>query len=309
MGIVIIRQDNKIDVWKNAILANAPKTRVYSYLEEHPKDKITMALVWKHPKGILNRYPHLKCIASSGAGVDFIFNDPDGPKHIPITRVVDPMLANDMSEFIIALVFNHLKNLNLYKADQLSHNWIPKNYVRIKDVIIGIMGMGELGNHVAKSLRHIGFKVQGWANSSKTMAGIKTFVGQKELPPFLCTTNILICLLPLTERTSGILDKQLFKQLPQGAFIINVARGGHMVDSDLLEFLEKGHLSGAGLDVFHEEPLPKGHPFWNHPKIHITPHIASVTDIASVVPQILENYERLQNGQPLLHQVSFQKGY
>ncbi len=309
MGIVIIRQDGKIPKWKEVLEAISPSTKIYSYLEEHPKEKITMAVVWKHPEGVLQHYPNLKCIASAGAGVDFIFDDPDLPKNIAVTRVVDPLLVSDMSEFVIALVFNHLKNLGTYKADQINNDWNPTAYKPINDATIGIMGMGKLGIYTARDLRQFGFRVQGWANSPKQLDGIKTFVGSKELSVFLKNTSILVCLLPLTMETTGILNRTLFQQLPKEAFIINVARGAHLVDADLLEQLDKGHLSGASLDVFHNEPLPKEHPFWNHPKVHITPHIASVSHPGSVVPQIMENYTRLQTGQPLLNRVDILKGY
>ncbi|MCJ7466461.1 MAG: glyoxylate/hydroxypyruvate reductase A [Maribacter sp.] len=308
MAIVIIRQDHKIDAWKTALKAADPNIPVFSYLEDHPVSQIDMALVWKHPQGTLNRYPNLKCIASSGAGVDFIFKD-DYPKKIPITRIVDTMLANDMSEHVIAVIFSYLKNLGQYRLDQIRGIWKPIDYHRVSDYTIGILGVGALGAVLAKDLRNYGFQAQGWARSKKDIAGLPMYVGDGQLPSFLAGTQILVCLLPLTGKTTGILNKQLFGQLPQGAYIINVARGGHLIDTDLVEMIDSGHLSGACLDVYHEEPLPNTHPFWQHDKIHMTPHYASVSDTASVVPQIIENYHRLQKGRPLLHLVSPSKGY
>jgi glyoxylate/hydroxypyruvate reductase A len=268
-----------------------------------------MALVWKHPTGTLKGYPNLECIASSGAGVDFLFEDKELPTNIPITRVVDEYLAKDMSEHVIALVFSHLKNLNQYKVDQFNKVWKPVDYYRIMDLTIGIMGLGALGKVLAEDLLGFGFKVQGWSGSRKNLAGIKTFSGDREQMTFLNSTQILVCLLPLTKETSGILNKDLFSQLPNGAHIINVARGGHLVDNDLLEMLDNDHLSGASLDVYHQEPLSTNHPFWEHPKVHMTPHYASVSDTNSVVPQILENYRRLVSGEELLNLVSKTKGY
>lgn len=309
MAIVIIRQDGKIALWKDALLAQSPDLQVYGYLEQHPKEVIDMALVWKHPQGILADYPNLKCIASNGAGVDFILEDPYVPKGLPITRIVDDMLAKDMSEHVLAVILSHLKNLDVYKINQMKGIWKPMPYRRISDFTIGILGLGALGNVLAQDLTRFGFTVQGWANSEKSIAHVTCFVGRSSLPQFLSDTQILVCLLPLTETTSGILNKDLFEKLPKNAFVINVARGGHLVDSDLLEMLDNGHLSGAGLDVYHEEPLPATHPFWQHPKIHMTPHYASVSAPESVVPQILENYRRLRAGKPLLNQVSMDKGY
>ncbi|MGI9549780.1 MAG: 2-hydroxyacid dehydrogenase [Aurantibacter sp.] len=309
MAIVIIRQDDKIEMWKEALLAVRPDLIVYGYHDEYDKESVDMALVWKHPKGALTAYPNLKCIASSGAGVDFIFEDPDAPLHLPITRVVDTFLAKDMSEHVLALILAHLKNLNRYKIDQINKVWRPVQYRRIADFKIGVLGLGALGQVLADDLVKFGFRVQGWSNSQKSLDKVQSFAGQEELSAFLQTSEILVCLLPLTAETCGILNKDLFLQLPKGAYVINVARGGHMVDQDLVEMLDNGHLSGASLDVYHEEPLDSDHPFWRHPKIHMTPHYASVSDTDSVVPQIIENYRRLQDGEPLLNRVSKSKGY
>ena len=274
-----------------------------------------MALVWKHPKGSLAEYPNLKLIACNVAGVDFIFEDADRPEDVPITRIVDSKLADDMSEHVLAVILGHLKNLELYKLQQTQKIWEPRPYRRISDFTVGIMGLGELGSVLAKDLVRFGFKVQGWSNSPKSIANVKSFYGKGEasdgkgLADFLASSEILVCLLPLTDETSGILNTSLFEQLPKNAFVINVARGGHLVDADLIQMLDSGHLSGAGLDVYHEEPLPISHPFWEHPKIHMTPHYASVSDPESVVPQIIQNYRRLQAGKPLMHEVSRDRGY
>ena len=309
MAIVIIRQDNKIEAWKNALLQANSTLKVYSYLDEHPKEAITMALIWKHPKGSLAVYPNLKCIASAGAGVDYIFEDASVPQHVPITRVVDPYLASDMSEHVVAAIFAELKNFSSYKIQQTQSIWKPREYRRISDVTVGIMGLGELGALTAQDLVNIGFKVQGWSRSKKSIDGVKTFTGSTELGDFLKDSNFLVCLLPLTPDTKGILDNKLFSQLPKGAYIINVARGGHLVDADLLEQLDKDHLSGACLDVYHQEPLPSSHRFWKHPKIFMTPHYASVSDTNSVIPQILSNYNNLVAGKALFNVVNRSKGY
>ncbi len=309
MSIVIIRQDHKIELWKNALTKANPEIKVYSYLEEHSHDEIDVALVWKHPEGSLKPYKNLKYIASGGAGVDFIFEDPDLPKDIPITRVVDDVLASDMSEYVTGAIFSYLKNFNRYNIDQINSIWNPLGYRRIADFRVGILGLGTLGQALAKDLVTFGFQTQGWSNSKKSLPHVNSFVGQQELDAFLATTEILVCLLPLTPQTKGILNKTLFKKLPKGSYIINVARGGHLADQDLIDMIDKGHLSGACLDVFHEEPLPENHPFWKHEKINITPHCASVSDTHSVVPQIIENYKRMKANKELLHLVSFKSGY
>ena len=263
MSIVIIRQDDKIDFWKSALQEAAPGIKIYSYLEDHPADEIEVALVWKHPKGTLAKYPNLKYIGSCGAGVDFIFEDESTPKHLPITRVVDMMLANDMSEYVVGAIFSHIKNFYAYKINQTKALWKPKKYHRIADFTVGILGLGALGAVLANDLVRFGFKTQGWSKSRKMIEKVATFAGKEELPQFLSNTDILICLLPLTSETTGILNKALFKQLPKDAFVINVARGGHLVDYDLIEMIDNGHLSGATLDVFHQEPFAATHHFGN----------------------------------------------
>lgn len=309
MSIVIIRQDDKIEAWKEAIKAEDPGIAVYGYLEPHDKEAVEVALVWKPPVGSLAPYPNLKYIASSGAGVDFLFEDASVPKTLPITRVVDTMLASDMSEYVIAAIFGFLKHLQVYRVDQFHTVWHPRPYHRISDFTVGIMGLGALGLVLANDLVRFGFKTQGWSGSEKRISGVSTFTGAAELDEFLSSSHILVCLLPLTDDTAGILNAKLFHKLPKGAYLINAARGGHLIDEDLLQAIDTHQLAGATLDVFHQEPLPKNHPFWGHEKIHMTPHYASVSDTRSVVPQILENYYRSRKGQPLLNLVSKTKGY
>jgi len=214
-----------------------------------------------------------------------------------------------MSEHVLAVILAHLKNLDTYKLQQTRGIWNPMNYSRIADFKVGIMGLGELGSVLANDLVRFGFRVQGWSNSRKSIDHIDSFTGEGELSDFLSSTEILVCLLPLTDKTIGILNASLFKKLPKNAFVINVARGGHLVDEDLITMLDNGHLSGAGLVVYHQEPLPESHPFWKHEKIHMTPHHASVSDPQSVIPQILENYRRVLNDKPLLNEISLDKGY
>ena len=309
MSVVIIRQDGKIEEWKVALKSKAPEVKFYSYLEEHPKDEIEVAMVWKHPPGIFREYPSLKYIASFGAGVDFLFEDLKLDSNIPITSVVDQVLASDMSEFVIGAILSFLKNLHIYRTEQALKVWNPGPYKRIDDVTVGIMGLGALGLRLVNDLKSLNFNILGWSNSTKNINEITSYHGEEERHEFLSRSNILVCLLPLTDLTRGILNIELFTALPKGAYLINVARGGHLVDQDLVEMLDNDHLSGACLDVFHEEPLPKTHPFWDHPKIFMTPHIASVSDVEAVVPQLLENYYRFKKGLPLLNEVSTIRGY
>ncbi|WP_299707911.1 glyoxylate/hydroxypyruvate reductase A [uncultured Pontibacter sp.] len=309
MSITIFSQGRNTGRWADALRERRPGLEVRTYPETVPADEVEFALAWNHPLGAFKDFPNLKCIASTGAGVDHILRDPELPEGVQITRIVDEDLTQDMGMFVTALVLNHVRCLHGYKDAQREHAWKQHRYLRTADVVIGVMGMGVLGSHTAKQLSNLGFKVHGWSRSTKLLEGIGTYAGPEELEAFLSKSDILICLLPLTKKTSGVLNKELFSKLPKGAHVINVARGEHLVDEDLIEMLDNGHLSGASLDVFREEPLPAEHPFWEHPQINVTPHIASITNPASAVSQILENYDRMRHGEPLINVVSQTKGY
>ena len=308
MSILIIRDRNS-EVWKAAIEKKNPAVEVEVYPEVKSKEAIEYALVWNHPPGVFKQFPNIKVIASMGAGVDHILRDPELPENAKITRVVDKQLTEDMADFVLTLVLNHLRNINLHQENEQNREWKPEAYQRIADVKVGILGMRELGSTAGKKLSDNGFTVRGWAQSRKEIKNIKIYAGQEELDAFLAESDILVCLLPLTPETENILNSTLFKKLPNNAFIINVARGKHLVEEDLLVAIDKGHLSGAALDVFREEPLPAEHLFWAHPKVQVTPHVASVTNPSSVVFQVLENYKRMKNGEDLENVVNKEKGY
>ena len=199
--------------------------------------------------------------------------------------------------------------LDIYKRDQIEKRWHARVPLLARDIRIGTMGLGQLGADAAAKLVQLGFKVAGWSRTTKDINGVVSYAGDEALDDFLKISNILICTLPLTPDTAGILNRDTFAKLPAGAYVINVARGKHLIEEDLLEALDSGHLSGACLDVFQVEPLPENHPFWNQPNIIITPHISSLTDPQAVMPQILENYHRMKSGKPLMHVVDVTKGY
>jgi glyoxylate/hydroxypyruvate reductase A len=309
MAIQIISKRIDNEVWLKLIKKALPDEDIYLYPDEGDRLEVTYALAWKPPKGIFMRYPNLKAIASMGAGVDHILNDDQFPKDLPVTRVTDEFLTKDMGEYVLAMALNYLRNYNALRTAQTNHEWKHGLYRRLSDVTVGIMGLGVLGEYTATLLSDFGGNVIGWSRSAKDLKGIGCYHGQDQFEEFLSNSGILVCLLPLTKETSGILNKQTFSMLPRGAYIINVARGQHLVDEDLLEMIASGHLSGAALDVFHQEPLPADHPLWSNEKITITPHVASFTKPASVIPQLIENYRRLSSGEPLVNVVSIDKGY
>lgn len=272
-------------------------------------DAIKFALVWNHPLGILKQFSNLKAINSLGAGVDHIFMDADLPHDVPIARIKDPYMANDIVQYVIAYVLHYIKRLDHWQAKQEQKEWSkipPFNYA---DKTIGVMGIGFLGNKAIIALNHLGLKVIGWSNSPKQIENVKIYVGKSEFNTFLSHADILICMLPLTKETKGILNSETFSHLPKGAYLINIGRGNHLVEDDLLKAIDQEQISGAVLDVFCQEPLPSDHLFWKNKFIKVTPHIASVTNTATVAPQIIENYRRILANKPLLNQVDVSKGY
>lgn len=314
MSLLIASTGKSPDVWIRALKEADPGLEVVTPDQVRDQSTVTFALAWNHPMGVFRGFPNLKCISSMGAGVDHLLKDPAIPERIRIVRIIDPLLSQDLFEFALAVIMQRNRTLEQFRNHQLQKTWKKQRYARIGDTRIGIMGTGVIGNHVASGLSRLGFRVCGWGRTP-TQEGLTghmpyfRFSGKKQFPAFLNATDILICLLPLTPETRGVLNRETLSMLPNGAFLINLGRGEHLVDEHLVELLDAGHLSGACLDVFSPEPLPETHPFWSHPKIRITPHIASLTDPQSVAPQIVGNYRRAMDGRPLLNEVDRKRGY
>ena len=309
MALMIIAPDTKVTSWVKHLGRLEPGIDIRVWPDTGSVDDIEFALSWHHPPGEFKKYKHLKCIASLGAGVDHLLDDPDLPAGVPITRVVEFSMAQSMSEYVILAVLNHCRQFDDYRTDQSQKKWQPRIPLLAGDMRVGIMGLGQLGKDAAGKLSALGFAVSGWSKKPKSIKGVDGFAGARALNDFLSRTRILICMLPLTPQTEGILSRQTFDRLPAGAYVINVARGAHLIEDDLLAALDAGQLSGACLDVFETEPLQADHPFWDHPKIKVTPHISSITFPRAVAPQIIDNYRRCQSGQPLLNVVDPSRGY
>lgn len=262
--------------WIGPLRAAVPELRV-ELLETLDPGEVDYGAVWGAASGFA-KCRNLKAIVSLGAGVDHILAEP-ALAHLPLVRMIDPGLTRAMSEFALLQVLYHHRRMVDFALSQRRREWQQRSIPLAKERTVGILGLGILGRDAAKFLRHVGFRVLGWSRTARRVAGVRAFAGADGLPRLLARTDILVCLLPLTPATRGILDARLFAQLPKGAAVINLARGAHLIESDLVAALDSGHLSGASLDVFEREPLPRDNPLWAHPKVVVTPHVASLTNI------------------------------
>ncbi len=270
---------------------------------------VEFAVVWKPPPGRLAALPNLKVIFSIGAGVDHVFADPDLPKDVPIVRLINETLTTQMTEYVVMNVLWHHREMDDYAILAAAETWRHLHPPRTPDRRVGIMGLGVLGSAAGDALARFGFSLAAWTREPRDWPLGEVFSGPEGLAPFLGRTDILVCQLPLTPETTGILNARSFAALPQGAVLINAARGGHLVESDLLEALKTGRLKGATLDVFADEPLAPGHPFWSCPKVRVTPHIASLTYPDAAARTIARNIARFRAGEPLIGLVDSAREY
>ena len=266
-------------------------------------------MVWRPEPGLLAALPNLKLILSLGAGVDHVLRDPQLPRDVPIVRLVDPYLIDAMSEYVALQVLRlHRQDLD-YRAQQAAEMLARTPPKKRRRAAGRILGFGEIGQDAGRKLAALGFPVSGWSRSDRTVAGLPPMPARRDYRICSAPSEILVCLLPLTPETEGILCARTFSQLPYGAGLINAGRGAHLVEGDLIPALASGQLSAAALDVFREEPLPPGHPFWRHLRILVTPHIAGVTNPTTAAAVILDTIRRYEQGQPLLNQIDPTRGY
>jgi glyoxylate/hydroxypyruvate reductase A len=270
---------------------------------------IEYAFVWAPEPGALRKFPNLKCIFSIGAGVDHLLKDPDLPDGVPIVRMVEPELTQGMTEYVTMHVLRFHRQGPALEAQQRERVWHELIASTAPSRRVGFLGMGVLARDSARVLDALGFDLACWSRTPKHVDGVESFHGPGGLDPFLARTEILVCLLPLTAATEGILNRDLFTRLPRGACLINCGRGGHQVEEDILEALDSGQLAAATLDVFRTEPLPTDSPFWAHPKVTLTPHIASVTQQRSACNQVAANIRRIEAGETPLNTVDRELGY
>ena len=310
MSIAIFTRNVKHSTrWKGILQKELPDHRVEVYPDVQDANAVQFLLCWKPEPGLIAKFPNLKVIQSLGAGVDHIFESHTIDPSILVSKIADHQLTHDMWEHVLSIVLLDMKNIPLYQKQQNEKIWKPKKYKRFQEVTAGILGLGVIGSYTAKQFAGLGFKVCGWSRNEKEIEGVESFVGAKGLENVCQKSDYLVNILPLTKATEGILNQDLFKKMKPSSFLINVGRGKHLIEDELIRSLDSGEIRGASLDVFVEEPLPESHPFWSDARILITPHIASLTYMDTVYPQIVENIKRMEANQPLLNRVSTENGY
>ncbi|MDP1528252.1 2-hydroxyacid dehydrogenase [Rhodoferax sp.] len=266
------------------------------------------AVVWQPPQQFFDEQTQLKGIFNIGAGVDALLSLRLPPQAV-VVRLEDAGMAVQMAEYVCQAVIRHFRDLEAYAADVRAGHWTYYEPRQRSDFAVGVMGLGVLGARVAQALAHFEFPVNGWSRTPKLLDGVRGFNGAAQLDAFLASSRVLVNLLPLTPDTTNILNRERLSRLQPGGYVINVARGAHLVDEDLLALLDSGHLAGATLDVFRTEPLPPAHPFWRHPNITITPHTSARTLRETSIAQIAGKLAALERGELVAGMVDVGLGY
>lgn len=309
MALLFYADGESRDDWARALSAELPDMEIRFWPDIGIEHDIEYALVWQPPRGLLASLPNLKAILSLGAGVEHILRDPELPARIPIARLIDPGLKIGMVEFVLMEVLRYHRRQPEYLAQAARKEWKLLRQTLPQNRRIGILGLGHLGASCAEQFVALGFDVCGWSRTAKDLPGVACHHGEDGLFAVLERSQILVNLLPLTDETRDILDATTMGAMPEGAVLINAARGAHLVEDDLIEMLDSGHLSYATLDVFRTEPLPGHHPFWSHPKITVYPHAAAWTLPEAAAPVIADNIRKAEAGEPLYGRIDIRRGY
>jgi len=299
---------DRASVMREIFAADAPDIAFYDAQDQPDPSSIRYLATWEPPDGFDATYPNLELLFSTGAGVDQ-FDLSALPQSVKLVRLIDAHLTDGMVDYVTAAVMSLHRDFFQYQRTQREALWQQLTVLPAGQRRVSILGAGELSLAVINALRPFGFPLAAWSRSERNIEGAAHYSGLQALEAMLGQTDILICLLPLTSETQGILDAALFRMLPTGAALVNVGRGGHLVDADLIEALDSGQLSQAILDVASSEPLQSGHPFWAHPRILLTPHIASVTDPVGAAKAIIANIRRHRASEPLKGLVAREKCY
>ena len=302
MKLLFSSLKEKPERWIPLLEQALPQDRIAT----EPAADVDIALVATPPAGLFARLPNLKLVQSLWMGVEGLLEDPTLPRRVPLARLIDPGMVHAMAETVIAHVLDWHRHHYYYRQAQREGRWLRREQKLPSDRTVGVLGLGELGGYAAQKLLALGFSVSGWSRRPKAIPGVRCTT---ELHEVLRASDAVVCLLPLTPQTRGVLGARAFGLMPAGGCVINVARGPHIVIPDLRAALDAGRLAHAYLDVFDEEPLPAGSPLWRHPGITLTPHIAALNDPRTSVPKIVENVERVRRGERPAALVDFATGY
>jgi glyoxylate/hydroxypyruvate reductase A len=300
--ILFASQTEKAELWLPLLRRALPEDELVAV----PDKSVDIALVATPPAGTFQKLGRPKLVQSLWMGVEKLLADPAYPRGVPLARLIDPGMVAAMTETVLAHVLDWHRHFYQYRAQQRERSWKRIDQRMASDRTVGLLGLGELGSDAARKLLALGFNVAGWSRRPRAIPGVQSFT---DLTAMLRITDALVCLLPLTPQTAGVLNARSFAMMRRGGCVINVARGTHLVARDLLGALENGWLAHAYLDVFEPEPLPRDDPLWQHPGVTVTPHIAALTEPRTAVPKIAENVERVRRGETPANLVDFQAGY
>jgi glyoxylate/hydroxypyruvate reductase A len=306
MRITFCCTGTKPEPWLKAFRALLPQAVIEAW--SPGASQADYAVVWSPPQEFLDEQPALKGIFNIGAGVDSLVKL-NLPPNALVVRIDDGGMAVQMAEFVCHAIIRHFRELDVFQAEVAEGNWTHRKPLRRSAYPVGVMGLGVLGERVAQAVAHFEFPVLGWSRTARQVPGVRCYAGAIQFDEFLAGTRILVCLLPLTPQTRDIMNARTLSRLLPGGYVINVARGAHLVDEDLIALLDSDQLAGAALDVFRTEPLPPEHPFWRHPKITVTPHTSARTLRDETIAQIAGKIQALERGEPIAGVVDVQRGY
>lgn len=310
MRILLHRADGKTEPWIKDFAKFLPEAEVEIWHAGEQVQPCDYAVVWSPPEAMLPELAQVKAIFNTGAGVDALLRYGDAlPREVPIVRLGDAGMALQMAEYVTHAVLRYYRRFDDYERQARAGIWAALPSYHREDFAIGVLGLGTLGKRVLEALAPFGFPLRGWSRTEKQLPGVQCFHGADGLDTFLRGSRVLVCMLPLTPDTSNLLDRSNMAKLPAGAYLVNVARGAHVAEPELLALIKSGHLAAATLDVFRNEPLPAQHPFWQEPRITITPHISALTLRRESVQQIADKIRKLERGEPVGEVVDRNLGY
>ncbi len=307
MNRIVVMHPHDPEAWVEQLRAALPRHTVVADMAGTADG--VYAIVDRPMPGALARMPVLKAVFSVNAGIEALLESREVPQGIPIVRMADDGMAEGMLEWVLATTLAWHRNLFAYRTSQQTRQWSPGAERLARDRRVTVLGAGHLGGRAAAFLAQIGFQTRVWSRSPKSLPGVTSFVGHEALDAAVAGSEFLINLLPLTAATENLIDRRLLSLLAPGAVLINAGRGRHVVDAAVIEMLEKGQLRAAILDVFREEPLPNDHPFWRHPGVYVTPHVAAITHMATAVASVARNITEFESGRPLHPVVDLKRGY